>query len=182
MPSIFELVALAIILSLQMDMSTGFVSDPDVCPANAAIAGPAPGKDGVMAMAQLAGSCNMINGRGGGIQSLLVQYWKAYCCNLDRERNTAMIVLGLDNDNGEVCLAANPGGSHIKKSATINLDDGGRQSGLLLDTPSYLMLALLSPWVPFPDTVMRLVLEVVNLGSDNVHVDLGCGDGRFNFT
>jgi hypothetical protein len=66
MPSIFELVALAIILSLQMDMSAGFISDPDVCPANAAVAGPAPGKDGVVAMVQLAGLCNGINGRGGG--------------------------------------------------------------------------------------------------------------------
>jgi hypothetical protein len=51
MPSIFELVALAIILSLQMDMSAGFVSNLNVCLANAAVAGPAAGKDGVVAMA-----------------------------------------------------------------------------------------------------------------------------------
>jgi hypothetical protein len=102
-----------------MDMSTGFVSDPDVCPANAAVAGPAPGKDGVVAMASLTESCNAINGRGGGkgggIGSSSAQYWKAYCSNLDRARNTGRIVLGLDNDDGEVCLVADPGGSHIKK-------------------------------------------------------------------
>ncbi len=101
--------------------------------------------------------------------------------HFDRARNTVRIVLGLDNYDGEVCLVADPGGSHIKKNTTINLDGGGRRSGLPLDAPLYLALASLSPWVPFPDAVVRLVLEVVNLGPDNVHVDLGCGDGRFNF-
>jgi hypothetical protein len=67
MPSIFELVALAITLLLQMDTYAGFGSDPDIHSANAAVAGPAPGKDGIVAMVQLAGSCNAINRRGGGI-------------------------------------------------------------------------------------------------------------------
>ncbi len=94
---------------------------------------------------------------------------------------TARIVLGLDNDDGEVCLVADPGGSHIKKNTTINLDDGGRQSGLPLNAPLYLVLALLLPWVPCLDAVMRHVLEVVNLGPDNMHINLGCGGGWFNF-
>ncbi len=106
----------------------------------------------------------------------MARYWKAYCSNSDRAMTMAKIVLGLDDDDDKVCLVADPGGSHIKKK-TINLDDGGRQSGLPLDAPSYLVLALLLPWVPCPDAVMRHVLEVVNLGPDDVHVDLGCGGG-----
>ncbi len=108
------------------------------------------------------------------------RYWKAYCSNSNRARTTARIVLGLEDNYGEVCLVADPGGSHVKKYTTINLDDGGRQSGLPLKAPLHLALALLLPWVLCLDAVGR-VLEVVNLGLDNVHVDLGCGDGRFNF-
>jgi len=54
-------------------------------------------------------------------------------------------------------------------------------TGLPLDAPSYLALASLSPWVPSPDAVVRRALEVSSIGRDDVHVDLGCGDGRFNF-
>ncbi|KAL3808430.1 hypothetical protein ACHAXA_003837 [Cyclostephanos tholiformis] len=56
-------------------------------------------------------------------------------------------------------------------------------TGLPLDSQSYLALASLSPWVPCPDAVVRRVLEIANVRrhSDDVHVDLGCGDGRFNF-
>ncbi len=53
-----------------------------------------------------------------------------YCSDLDRARTTARIVLGLEDDNGKVCLVMDPGGNHIKKNIKINLDDGGRQSGL----------------------------------------------------
>jgi hypothetical protein len=98
-----------------MDMSAGFVSDPNIRPANAAIARPTPGKDGIMAMAQLDGLCGAINGRGVGRRLSLVRYWKGYCSNLDRVRMTARIVLGLDNGNGKVSLVADPGGSHAKK-------------------------------------------------------------------
>jgi hypothetical protein len=90
-------------------------------------------------------------------------------------------VLGLEDNDGKVCLVTEPGGSHIKKSTTINLDDGERQSGLLLNEPLYLVLASLLRWVPCPDVVMRRMLEVVNPGPDDVHIDLGCGGGWFNF-
>jgi hypothetical protein len=164
-----------------MDMSAGFVSDPGVCTANAAVSGPAPGEDGVVAMARLAGSCDAINGRGGGRRSSSAQYWKVYCSDLGRARVTVRIVLGLDDNDGEVCLVADPGGGHVNKNTTINLDDGGRRSGLMLDALLYLALALLLLWMPCPDAVLRRVLEVVNLGPDDVHIDLGCREGRFNF-
>mmetsp|Transcript_22190 Transcript_22190/g.45032 ORF Transcript_22190/g.45032 Transcript_22190/m.45032 type:complete len:555 (-) Transcript_22190:65-1729(-) len=50
-----------------------------------------------------------------------------------------------------------------------------------LTTPEYLSLASLSPWVPCPDMVIKRVLEIANASSGDIHVDLGCGDGRFNF-
>jgi len=43
----------------------------------------------------------------------------------------------------------------------------------------YLKLASLSPWVPAPDIVVRRALEIAKAGPDDVHYDLGCGDGRF---
>ncbi|KAL3779067.1 hypothetical protein ACHAW5_005672 [Stephanodiscus triporus] len=54
-------------------------------------------------------------------------------------------------------------------------------TGQPLDVTSYLALATLSPWVPCPDAVVRRVLEVANVGPNDVHVDLGCGDGRLCF-
>ena len=39
---------------------------------------------------------------------------------------------------------------------------------------------VLSPWVPCPDIVIRRVLEVAQVRWDDVHVDLGSGDGRVN--
>ena len=54
-------------------------------------------------------------------------------------------------------------------------------TGEPLDAQAYLALASLSPWVPCPDIVVKRVLEIANVNATDVHVDLGCGDGRFNF-
>jgi hypothetical protein len=54
-------------------------------------------------------------------------------------------------------------------------------TGEPLDAQSYLTLASLSPWVPCPDIVVKRVLEIANVTTNDVHVDLGCGDGRLNF-
>jgi len=54
-------------------------------------------------------------------------------------------------------------------------------TGEPLDARAYLALASLSPWVPCPDIVVKRVLEIANANATDVHVDLGCGDGRFNF-
>jgi hypothetical protein len=53
--------------------------------------------------------------------------------------------------------------------------------GNLLDSQQYLSLASLSPWVPCPDMVIKRVFEIADATPDDVHVDLGCGDGRLNF-
>jgi SAM-dependent methyltransferase len=39
----------------------------------------------------------------------------------------------------------------------------------------------LSPWTPAPDIVARRALEMAEAGPDDIHIDLGCGDGRVNF-
>ncbi|KAL7550078.1 hypothetical protein ACHAWF_013313, partial [Thalassiosira exigua] len=54
-------------------------------------------------------------------------------------------------------------------------------AGALLTSDQYLALASLSPWVPAPDSVARRALEIAELTSDDVHGELGCGDGRMNF-
>lgn len=41
--------------------------------------------------------------------------------------------------------------------------------------------ASMSPWVPCPDPVARKMLELAKAGPDDIHVDLGSGDGRVNF-
>lgn len=45
----------------------------------------------------------------------------------------------------------------------------------------YLKFATLSPWVPCPDAVARRVLDIGNACEDDVHYELGSGDGRMNF-
>ena len=52
-----------------------------------------------------------------------------------------------------------------------------------LDALLYLAFASLSPWVLCPDVVMQWALEIADVhpvGCD-VHADLVCGDGQFNF-
>ena len=45
----------------------------------------------------------------------------------------------------------------------------------------YLKKASLSPWVPLPDSAARKVFDVAEATADDVHVDLGSGDGRVCF-
>mmetsp|Transcript_8464 Transcript_8464/g.10606 ORF Transcript_8464/g.10606 Transcript_8464/m.10606 type:complete len:335 (-) Transcript_8464:36-1040(-) len=45
----------------------------------------------------------------------------------------------------------------------------------------YLEFANLSPWVPCPDAVAKRALDIANAGSEDVHYELGSGDGRVNF-
>ncbi|KAL7490918.1 hypothetical protein ACHAWT_000443 [Skeletonema menzelii] len=54
-------------------------------------------------------------------------------------------------------------------------------TGQLLTSDQYLQLASLSPWVPCPDVVSKRVFEIATANETDVHVDLGCGDGRLNF-
>ena len=45
----------------------------------------------------------------------------------------------------------------------------------------YSQKATLSPWTPVPDSVARKIFDSANPTSDDVHVELGSGDGRVNF-
>jgi len=45
----------------------------------------------------------------------------------------------------------------------------------------YLQFASLSPWVPCPDAVARRALDIAKVNADDVHYELGSGDGRMNF-
>ncbi|KAL7448732.1 hypothetical protein ACHAWC_000877, partial [Mediolabrus comicus] len=54
-------------------------------------------------------------------------------------------------------------------------------TGQLLTSDEYLAMVQLSPWVPCPDIVSKRVFEIANATSQDIHVDLGCGDGRLNF-
>lgn len=44
----------------------------------------------------------------------------------------------------------------------------------------YLKKSSLSPWVPTPDSVARRMLQLAHTSADDIHCDLGCGDGRVN--
>jgi len=45
----------------------------------------------------------------------------------------------------------------------------------------YLKFASLSPWVPCPDPVARKMLDISQIGPEDIHYELGSGDGRVNF-
>lgn len=49
------------------------------------------------------------------------------------------------------------------------------------DMEDYLSKTSLSPWAPIPDAVARKVFDVAKAVPEDIHVDLGSGDGRVNF-
>jgi hypothetical protein len=49
------------------------------------------------------------------------------------------------------------------------------------DMEEYLNKTSLSPWAPIPDAVARKVFDVAQAKPEDIHVDLGSGDGRVNF-
>jgi len=63
-------------------------------------------------------------------------------------------------------------------------DRGGLQQAFApaeKDFGDYLAKASLSPWVPVPDPVARKMLEIAQAGPEDIHIELGSGDGRMNF-
>lgn len=48
-------------------------------------------------------------------------------------------------------------------------------------TEEYLKKTSLSPWVPIPDPIARNLFDMARTGPEDIHVELGCGDGRVNF-
>eukprot|EP00526_Cylindrotheca_closterium_P014536 CAMPEP_0113623488 /NCGR_PEP_ID=MMETSP0017_2-20120614/12085_1 /TAXON_ID=2856 /ORGANISM="Cylindrotheca closterium" /LENGTH=279 /DNA_ID=CAMNT_0000533443 /DNA_START=243 /DNA_END=1082 /DNA_ORIENTATION=- /assembly_acc=CAM_ASM_000147 len=45
----------------------------------------------------------------------------------------------------------------------------------------YTEMATLSPWTPVPDSVARKIFDRADVQGDDVHVELGSGDGRVNY-
>jgi len=50
-----------------------------------------------------------------------------------------------------------------------------------LPMDEYLKFASLSPWVPAPDPVALRALDIAKASSEDIHYELGSGDGRMNF-
>lgn len=61
--------------------------------------------------------------------------------------------------------------------AFVARDGNGKE----LSMSEYLQFASLSPWVPCPDPVAIRALDIAKVSSDDIHYELGCGDGRVNF-
>jgi Methyltransferase domain len=66
-------------------------------------------------------------------------------------------------------------GEGTSSTSTVPFDHG------LDSTDEYLNKTTLSPWVPLPDVVARKALDLASVTSEDVHVDLGSGDGRVCF-
>jgi hypothetical protein len=92
-----------------------------------------------------------------------------------------------DNDNTTQNSITAP--TPLSSSSSSSTTGGGEAffspinstTGHLLTSDEYLQLASLSPWVPCPDVVAKRVFEIASASNEDVHVDLGCGDGRLNF-
>lgn len=56
-----------------------------------------------------------------------------------------------------------------------------RADGTEQSFDEYTASATLSPWVPTPEVVGRRALEIAKCSAEDIHCDLGCGDGRMNF-
>ncbi|KAL7576294.1 hypothetical protein ACA910_018117 [Epithemia clementina (nom. ined.)] len=49
------------------------------------------------------------------------------------------------------------------------------------DLDAYFKKASLSPWAPLPESAFRKYFDLAGVEPGDLHVDLGCGDGRINF-
>jgi|AntRauTorckE5430_2_1112549.scaffolds.fasta_scaffold05219_5 hypothetical protein len=66
-----------------------------------------------------------------------------------------------------------PGGSNV----FVARDKNGNE----LTMDEYLKFASLSPWVPVPDPVAIRALDIAKASPEDIHYELGSGDGRMNF-
>jgi hypothetical protein len=85
------------------------------------------------------------------------------------------------NSNDESTSSNTSSSSNSSSSSEAFFSPIDAQTGQLLTSDQYLELASLSPWVPCPDVVSKRVFEIASASEQDVHVDLGCGDGRLNF-
>jgi len=71
------------------------------------------------------------------------------------------------------------GGSELPTNGSSGLQEAYDHGYESFD--EYTQMADLSPWVPLPDSVVRKVFDLAQANHDDIHVDLGAGDGRLNF-
>lgn len=69
----------------------------------------------------------------------------------------------------------------LDNGAWPNENNGGWKVEPFSPSADYVKKVSMSPWVPSPDPVAKRMLELANAGPDDIHVDLGSGDGRVNF-
>jgi hypothetical protein len=94
-----------------------------------------------------------------------------------RRRRNDSSTASTNNTSNAATSASSPSHTREEGGAFAPKDSDGN----LLTSQEYLKLASLSPWVPCPDIVIKRVLEIANATESDIHGDLGCGDGRFNF-
>lgn len=70
-----------------------------------------------------------------------------------------------------------PSSKSTASRAFVARDGAGKE----LSMNEYLHFASLSPWVPCPDPVAIRALDIAKISSNDIHYELGCGDGRMNF-
>jgi hypothetical protein len=68
---------------------------------------------------------------------------------------------------------------HQLLQGSSGLEDPFQYSGDSLE--EYSEKATLSPWTPVPDSVARKIFDLAEPTPEDVHVELGSGDGRVNF-
>jgi hypothetical protein len=66
-------------------------------------------------------------------------------------------------------------------NTSVNTFTAKDKDGNELSMDEYLQFASLSPWVPCPDPVALRALDISKAGPNDVHYELGSGDGRLNF-
>ena len=95
-----------------------------------------------------------------------------------RRQNTSRITSQTEKDEDTQKRMNAQANEMIEKNYTFVAKD---KDGNELSMDEYLKFASLSPWVPCPDPVARRALDVAKVGPEDVHYELGSGDGRLNF-
>ena len=106
-------------------------------------------------------------------------YTASFSTRVRRRRRTSTRVATQTNNDEETELRMiSQANDMVEKTNNFIARD---KDGNEIPMDEYLKFASLSPWVPCPDPVALRALDIAKVGPDDVHYELGSGDGRLNF-
>jgi hypothetical protein len=98
-----------------------------------------------------------------------------------RRKKSSRLACQTQNDEEAASRISTQVNDMVERTNSNNTFIAKDEDGNELSMDEYLKFASLSPWVPCPDPVARRAFDVAKVGPEDVHYELGSGDGRLNF-